>query len=251
MLPDLGARDWCALAWSASLAEWANAARLATIDVLNNPAYRADWRHGGTWCVGVDVLPNTETGQVGGVDLPFLLPDGVLPWHRAQVSICTPGYPGRDPGESDGAVRYRQRRDGAHVDGLLPVGPDRRRILREAHGFVLGLPLTDHDPGASPLVVWEGSAEIMRAAFEEAFRDIDPVGWSSVDVTHFYHAARARCFESCARRVVFARPGEGYLVHRLALHGMAPWAADVAGAQRKIAYFRPHLCNVQDWLAAP
>jgi len=50
-----------------------------------------------------------------------------------------------------------------------------------------------------------------------------------------------------------ACPGEALLLHRMILHGMAPWA-DGAAAEpegRIIAYFRPEFADVQDWLTQP
>ena len=91
---------------------------------------------------------------------------------KAQISVVYPGYPCAMEGESAAAFNYRQRRDAAHVDGLLPEGPERRRHLREPHGFVLGLPLTQSSETASPMVVWEGSHKIMREAFQKALQGV-------------------------------------------------------------------------------
>jgi hypothetical protein len=71
------------------------------------------------------------------------------------------------------------------------------------------------------------------------------------DITEAYHRARREVFATCPRVVLAARPGEALLVHRLALHGISPW---VAGAKapargRIIAYFRPCLASIGDWLA--
>ena len=87
---------------------------------------------------------------------------GRLPLDTGQVSVTYPGYPRQDAGESDAQARYRRRRDAAHVDGLLPIGPHRRRMLKEPHAWILGLPVTECGAGAAPLVVWEGSHEVMR-----------------------------------------------------------------------------------------
>jgi len=40
-----------------------------------------------------------------------------------------------------------------------------------------------------------------------------------------------------------AAPGQAYLLHRLALHGVAPWAdgAEASADGRMVAYFRPIL----------
>ena len=79
------------------------------------------------------------------------------------------GYPKPRKGESESAFRYRLNRDAAHVDGLLPVGAHRQRMLKEPHAYVLGLPLNESAAGASPLVVWEGSHVIMAEVFLTAF----------------------------------------------------------------------------------
>ena len=54
---------------------------------------------------------------------------------------------------------------------------------------------------------------------------------------------RRRIFAECPRVAVIARPGEAYAIHRLALHGVAPWQEEApAGPDgRMIAYFRPAL----------
>ena len=53
----------------------------------------------------------------------------------------------------------------------------------------------------------------------------------------------SRFFESCERVVVHAEPGEAYIVHRLALHGVAPWVdgAEAGPDGRMIVYFRPEI----------
>lgn len=225
--------------------------------VVADPANTHWLRHGGTWFAGVNVLENAADGSIGdapleGPAMDALRKTGQWPyeWDRAQVSILYPGYPRQDPGEPPAAARYRRNRDAAHVDGLLPIGPDRRRMLREPHGFVLGLPLSKASPDASPMVVWEGSHRIMRAAFAPLLQAHPPGRWPQIDLTEAYHAARRICFENCPRRVVTAPVGGAYLVHRLALHGVAPWAegatADPAG--RMIAYFRPEIA-MASWLA--
>ena len=89
------------------------------------------------------------------------------PLHPAQVSIIYPGYPKPRQGETKAGFNYRLKRDAAHVDGLLPVGAQRRRMLREPHAYVLGLPLNTCDTKASPMVVWEGSHLIMHKAVSD------------------------------------------------------------------------------------
>ncbi|HEY9037647.1 MAG TPA: hypothetical protein VIN05_01705 [Roseovarius sp.] len=253
---------WARFGYDPALAEWAGAARAAALARMADPAHRAEWLQcGGTWFVGVDTLPNDARGAVAG-GAPLTGPGyaearaiyGDLPLHAGQVSVIYPGYPRPRAGESEAAFRYRQRRDAAHVDGLLAVGAGRARMLKERHAYILGLPLADAAEGASPLVVWEGSHEVMRAAFAAALEGVPPEQWGEVDLTDIYTAARRDVFASCRRVELPARPGEATLVHRLAVHGVAPWTqgAEAPAEGRMIAYFRPEFPGkATDWLSAP
>lgn len=231
----------------AAVLRWAEAAETAADKILQADPAR---RHGGTWIVGVDALANGPDGSIAGVPLRgawrglIAAPDQ---WHRAQLSVIFPGYPGRDPEDSDAAHRFRLSRDAAHVDGLLPEGPARRRHLREPHGFILGLPLNPVSAGASPLIVWRGSHHVMRAAFAAAFAGVPVDQIGEIDVTETYQAARRAVFESCARVPVEAAPGQAILLDRHLLHGVAPWQARARDKCRMIAYFRP-LVAAADWL---
>ena len=249
-----GPRGWVRLGPLPGLQAWAEAALPAARRHVLSGA--EEWRCGGTWLAGVDALPNGAGADIAGVPLPSEL-RAVLPWHpdswhAAQLSTLRPGYPQPWAGESDAAFRFRQTRDAAHVDGLLPIGPDRRRMLREPHAFILGLPLTEADPGAAPLVVWEGSQTLIRRAFTAALAPHPPETWGDIDLTDVYHAARREAFATCPRVALPARPGEALLLHRMILHGMAPWAdgAMAPPEGRIIAYFRPEFAHVADWLAA-
>ena len=144
-------------------------------------------------------------------------------------------------------------RDAAHVDGLLPEGPERRRHLREYHGFILGIPMVEFDAAAAPFVVWQGSQEIVREVFRDAFTGQPPQAWGEVDITEPYHAARERVFRECERVEIHARPGQAFIAHRLVLHGTAPWRDDaVAGLDgRMICYFRPDPFGPAEWLNNP
>jgi hypothetical protein len=216
---------------------------------LADPEHRARWlRCGGTWFVGVNVFPNDVTGAVpasgvpplAGAPVDFIAEHLDLPairWDQAQVSVCFPGYPRPSAGESAAAFRFRRDRDAAHVDAITRFD-GRRRRLGEAQAFILGVPLTDAPPDAAPLVVWEGSHEVMRRALRARLAHVPAERWAAEDLTETYVAARRECFETCRRVPVVARPGEAYLIHRLALHGVAPWAADAVG-ERAVAYFRP------------
>jgi len=246
-----GDEGWARLPWNAATAAWAAAAGEAARGVLADPAMRARWlRHGGTWFAGVDALPNAADGSVGGVPL-----DGPWrerlgwpgDWHRAQLSVVYPGYPRRDPDEGEAAHRFRRDRDGAHLDGLLPEGPDRRRHLREPHAFILGLPLSPVTEGAAPFVVWEGSHRVIGRAFAAALDGIASGDWGDIDLTEAYQAARREVFATCPRVVVTARPGEAILCHRRAIHGTAPWTGPAAEG-RMVTWFRPLLPQAADWL---
>ena len=214
-------------------------------------AHAGDWRCGGTWHAGVDVLPNGPDGAVAGVAFPWravgLAPQ---PLHAGQVSVIRPGYPRPWEGETAAAFGYRLRRDAAHVDGILPIGPMRQRMIREPHAWILGLPLTPASPGASPLVVWEGSHHIMRAALLAACAEVATHDLDRIDLTSAYQDARRQVFAQCPRREVAALPGQATLLHRLCLHGMGPWApgATAPPEGRMIAYFRPMLRSVAAWL---
>jgi hypothetical protein len=92
----------------------------------------------------------------------------------------------------------------------------------------------------------------MQQALRAALAPHPPETWAEVDVTDAYQAARREVFATCRRTAVPIRPGEATLLHRHLIHGVAPWEA---GAQapvegRIIAYFRPELPSVADWIAA-
>ncbi|AUQ70743.1 hypothetical protein [Phaeobacter inhibens] len=253
-------KGWCDFPANAETLAWARHAHQAGVQALQDPA-NADWLQcEGTWFIGVDALPNDARGQLpagpelAGPAIDFITTHlGGLPdLHRAQVSSVFPGYPRPRPGEGEAALRYRIKRDAAHVDGVKMFGETRRRRVEEPHAWVLGLPLNESSPDASPLVIWEGSHVIMRRAFTAAFDGVPPGQWGEVDVTDAYTNARKEVFETCPRVTVSAKPGEAYLMHRLCLHGVAPWAEGASAPEegRMIAYFRPELADwTQRWLA--
>ena len=245
-------RGWIRIGPHAQIAHWAAAAREHAKPALD----RAAWRAGGTWDVGLDALANDADGSIADSPFPWnVLPLSPVPLHRAQVSTLRPGYPQPDaaPDADAAAHRWRLNRDGAHLDGLIPEGLARRRHIREPHAWILGIPLTPCDPGASPLVVWEGSHLILRAALLAALAPYPPANWPGVDVTDAYQSARARVMAECRRVKLPACPGEATLVHRLLLHGVAPWqsGAKAPPEGRMVAYLRPVMDSVQDWLTMP
>jgi hypothetical protein len=253
---------WCQFAGDPRLSAWVDAALPAARASLCDPAQARWLRYQGTWFAGVNALPNDARGNVAAsgplqgeavdfIDSELGLRD--FAWDQAQVSVCYPGYPQPMTGESPGRTRYRRERDAAHVDGLLPEGPARRRHLREHHGFILGIPMVEYDANASPFVLWAGSHEIVRDVFAQRFEGIAVELWGEEDVTEVYHALREQVFTSCERVEIHARPGAAFLVHRLAVHGMAPWRPDAqAGALgRMICYFRPDPFGPREWLHNP
>ncbi len=252
-------RGWTRFPVDPSVLDWLDAAEPAARRSVSDPANSQWHRCGGTWFAGVNALDNDEAGAVPGgpplrgeaVRFAETLAGGPFAWDRAQVSVCWPGYPQQGDGESDAAFAYRRDRDAAHVDGLLPVGPDRRRFLREHHRFILGLPAGPADAAASPLVLWEGSHRIVQETFAGAFGDAPPATWRDLDVTGVYHALRRRIFAECPRVAVTAGRGEAYIVHRLALHGIAPWREEATVPERMAIYFRPESGDPAAWLNAP
>jgi hypothetical protein len=238
---------WARIGPDARIAAWARAALPLARAAI---AVDADgWRCGGTWHVGLDALPNGPDGGVG-VAFPWAaLPLDPVPLHQGQVSTIRPGYPQPWEGEGDAAFAYRVKRDAAHLDGLLALGPDKRRFVKEPHAWVLGIALNDHAADCSPLVVWEGSHMIMQAAMARAFAGHAPDSWPDIDVTDAYTAARREVFASCRRIALPIRVGEATLIHRHLLHGMAAWGGGKAPPEgRMIAYFRPMLPSVADWM---
>ncbi|MEM9139488.1 MAG: hypothetical protein AAGB15_06620 [Pseudomonadota bacterium] len=278
---------WVRFPHDPAIDAWRMAAKPISDALANDPGEQSRWlRSGGTWYAGVNAFPNDAAGAVpdrgvpplSGAVLDFiadaldLTPDPAAPqpppfhkgaperpsqptaphaegfgWDRAQISVCYPGYPQQAPDETDAAFRFRRNRDAAHVDGLTRHGPENRRHLGEPHGFILGIPLGATDPESAPMIVYEGSHQIMRAAFSERLADIPPESWRDEDLTEAYTAARRQCFQDCPRVPVHAQPGDCYLVHRLALHGVAPWTGGTE--PRAIAYFRPdpHLGAAPGW----
>lgn len=262
LMSDFLARGFVSFPADAPALAWARHAHPFGVAAARDPAHHAGWlRCGGTWFVGVDALPNDAEGLVaGGPPLAGAAMGFVrealgfrLPLHRAQVSVCYPGYPQPSPEESEAAYGFRLRRDAAHVDGLLPEGPEMRRYVKEPHAYILGITLTRQSPDAAPLTVWEGSHLIMKEMFAAAFAGTPPEDWANVDVTDAYQAARRRVFETCRRIELPSGPGEAVLLHRHLLHGVAPWGENAKGPEegRMIAYFRPEFPAMAEWLNAP
>ena len=263
-LRDLLHRGWVKFPFDSQVSAWVSAVVGPALASARDPDLRSRWlRCGGTWFVGVNALNNTPDGSIVAEGVPAL--DGVavrflreycrgFTLDHGQVSIVYPGYPKQGAEESGAAFQYRLRRHAAHVDGFERVMPERRRRLSELHGFVLGIPLSPAAGFASPLSVWEGSHDVFRSIFRAALEERAPEQWMQVDSTEAYERARSECFRSCARISIEAGPGEAYVVHRLALHGIGPWAGPEEGSPRAVVYFRPEMTGgglPERWLLDP
>lgn len=250
MVDGMGDRGWQKIGPDPEILAWARAARQSALHILATST--EEWRCGGTWFVGVDALPNQPDGAINGTPFPWkALPLTPEPLHRAQLSMIGQGYPQPSSQETPAAFAFRRDRDAAHLDGLLAVGPQKARMVKEPHAWILGLPL--NDTPASPLTVWEGSHKILRAALLKALAAHPPESWGDIDLTQPYHSARRDIFSTCHRVELPARPGEATLIHRLTLHGVARWKPqDHAPPEgRMIAYLRPQFATVHQWLTAP
>lgn len=241
--------------WHPKVFAWAQAARRVGKDVAQDPDMIAQWLQcEGTWFVGVDALPTTPDGAINDVTMPKVLTDVIgrrADLHPAQLSITYPGYPRPRTGESQAAFRYRRNRDAAHMDGVLADGAPKRRFLRERHDWILGLPLTETTPGASPLVVWDRSHHILQNAMRTALQDIPEARWPDSDITDIYTQTRKTVFTNCERVPLFTRPGEAVLLNPFLLHGIAPWQtfAHASLHGRMVAYFRPESTESgPDWM---
>ncbi|MEM6891009.1 MAG: hypothetical protein AAF636_23175 [Pseudomonadota bacterium] len=242
-------QGWAIFEPEPALVKWSAHTLDAARAALEDPGLDHWYQCERTWFVGLEALPNDRFGRLpdgpplqgAAIDFAAELYSGLPVLHAAQLSGVFPGYPRPRSDESDAAFRYRRDRDAAHVDGVLGEGTPKRRFVREPHAFILGLPLTDADRSAAPLVVWSGSHLLMQQAFALAFEESGQLPPESVDVTETYVAARRAAFATCERVTLAVPPGGAMLLHRLLLHGVAPFqtGAQAAAEGRLIAYFRP------------
>ncbi|MDA5555527.1 hypothetical protein [Shimia sp. MMG029] len=256
-------RGWAKLPYDAAVHDWAKTAWQAGQLAMRKPEHAQWWDCEDTWFIGVDALPNDAAGAIDGgaplsgapVEAIRALYGTVLPLHAGQLSVTRPGYPRPRLGETEVGFRYRQNRDAAHLDGLQK-GEDGGRYIAEPHAWILGLPLTQNTAEQAPLVIWEGSHNILQSALIEALSDVPEAAWAQTDIRVAYQAARKQVFETCKRVTVCANPGEAILMHRLCLHGVAAWSGEsqkqLEDECRAIAYFRPILPEgAAPWLIDP
>ena len=264
LIDDYNINGWIKFSFDPKLILWLDSITKQMFNAIYDKKNQREWlRCQGTWFVGVRALKNDLNGAVnGGLKLDAncsrwalqMLGKKEIKWDPAQISVCYPGYPRRGVDESKSSFDYRSKRDAAHVDGLHPIGKKRVRMLREQHAFILGIPATISSRKAAPLVVWEGSHKIIKHYFESAYSKINPQNWKEIDITKLYHQARNEIFDKCKRVEIHARPGESYIVHRMALHGVAPWDGRAKSSKdgRVIVYFRPEMdLEASSWLENP
>ncbi len=250
---------WCRFEQDPALLTWLQNATGPALATRHDPDMAKAWLCcQGTWFVGVNALANDGQGVVGnsgplnGKAMTFIRQElgfGDIELDPAQVSICYPGYPKPREGESDAAFRFRRDRAAAHLDGVHLDRPTKARKIEEFQGFLLGVPVTETNDRAAPLVVWENSHRIMQAAFQECLKDHPVESWHQLDLQVPYQRARKQVFEECTRIAVHAKPGEAYLLHRFSIHGISPWlgGAEAPTEGRAILYFRPET-DRETWL---
>jgi len=250
---------WCKFDFDQRLFDWSISIFDDATEAVHASENQHWWRHQKTWFVGVNVLENNEFAATSKVSplqcdaLDFLkdqLNASVDQMDRAQISVCLPGYPKVDPQELPAAHRYRVNRDAAHIDGLLHEGPDKQRYAKEYHEYILLIPLTALDHGASPFVVWNNSHTIMQMALHAALKGYPSEQWPNVPITQAYKESRKNIFKCCERVEIQPKIGEAILAHRLLLHGTAPWAKGVKASEcgRMFCFFRPQTLTPEQWL---
>ena len=119
-----------------------------------------------------------------------------------------PGYPKPRSRESEAAFRFCKIHDLAHIDEILPHGPTRRRKLIEPHALILGVLLNECAAGASLLVVWPTSPDIICRHLTAAFLQVDAATWVDLDITAAYQAAQQEVFATWQRLELHVKPGK-------------------------------------------
>lgn len=256
-------QGWCRLPKSEALLSWAEALLDAAQTCMKAPENHQWWRYQDTWFAGVNALPNNKIGAVAGLPpLPWslltLLADycqtSVVELDQGQISGLFPGYPQIDPQQSAAANQFRRQHYAAHLDGLVPLGPKRRRFLTEQHSFILGISLTSHPIDAAPLIVWPDSHKRIQAWLIDSLSAQPEKHWHEIDLTDGYQHIRKQILDDTEPQALHLTKGEAYVMHRHLLHGMGDWPnaiADPHSQGRIIVYFRPCWHQPIDWLTGP
>lgn len=259
MWETLDALGWEIFERDADIVQWAAEAKEIVEKKLAQKDFpQKDLRCGGTWFAGVNFLGNSTSGKLETKNLQGKIIASIMSrfresfdeWDSAQISICYPGYPKPMASEGVAAFNYRIKKCAAHVDGILPLGNNRRRFVREHHAFIFGIPLSRFNRFASPLVIWEGSHHIILDTFHKIFSSLSSSEWPQLDVTFQYKEARKKVFATCPKKVIWVPLGGCFVLHRMCLHGISPWAknAQAEPCGRIMAYFRPKLLCEKNWI---
>ncbi len=253
-------KGYCRFARDERLVSWIDSISSAAEAILADPAHSHWWRCGGTWFAGVNILDNDAQGKyrdslpLQGAAFDFMQ-SHILPHiprcnilDRAQISVCTFGYPQKDSNDNDEiGYNFRKNRDAAHLDGLLKE--NNLRFLREYHGYILGIGLNDVDEDSAPVVIYEKSHLYIKEWLSSHFKNTNEP-WDNIDLTESYKTIRHEILQSCKRICLPLKKGEALLLHRFSIHGTSPWLSS-ATIPRKLAFFRPITTNRKKWLQAP
>lgn len=260
---DLAQKGWHRLSASEELNAWSEVHLSAAQNCMGDKQHKQWWRYQNTWFAGVNALPNDDKGAVGDKpplpqSLRQLLADycqtSIQAMDQGQISALFPGYPQPDPQQSKAANHFRKHHFAAHLDGLVPHGPDRRRLLTEQHSFILGISLTDHPANAAPLMVWPGSHMILQKWLIDHLGSLPESDWCTFDLTQSYQQTRQQILADIQPQAIHLDQGDAYVFHRHMLHGMGSWppkAVDHNAQGRILAYFRPCWHQPQAWLHGP
>ncbi len=260
-LSDMANQGWHRLAANAALLNWSQAhlpAAQACMQATQNLQW---WRYQDTWFAGVNALDNDKLGAVANnpslpksllTSLANYCESPIKPLDQGQISAIFPSYPQIDPQQSTAANRFRQEHFAAHLDGLVPLGTQRRRHLTEQHSFILGISLTEHPPAAAPIMVWPGSHQRIQQWLINTLEGMPPNQWQEVDLTYAYQTLRHQILHDTQPQALHLAKGEAYVLHRHIIHGMGHWPEDLEDGHQQgriIAYFRPCWHSPQKWLS--
>ena len=265
-------KGWCFLDNDDQHHRWIEAAKANILYKFGKRKYtKRDFRSGNTWFIGTNFLDNGSDGNINGVSMSSGLwsqisgkfGQGVEYWDPGQVSIFWQGYPKNDSRETEKAFKYRLNKYASHVDGLLPIGPKKRRFAKEYHAFILGLPVINSMAGSAPLVVWEGSHIIFRDLFRRLYNRVSETELRNLDITEMYQKCRTKVFSTCPIRKIFSDHNQPYVLDRHLLHGVVQWKTNKMHSSKKcpndgiqfdplsgriVIYFRPSYKSPMDWL---
>ncbi len=118
------------------------------------------------------------------------------PLHRAQVSVCYPGYPRTSPDETPAAFGFRLNRDASPCRRASGGRPGSPPLPERAAAYIWGF--RSRKPVRMPRrwSLWQGSHRHMGKVFTEALANKAQAEWPGIDLTEAYQAARREVFAS-------------------------------------------------------